>query len=119
MSDEVFAPSLWLKVRLIGVVALMTGCLGLLGYRAYVLQVEKAPELRSLAEEQHQNELELQGRRGRILDRVGLPLAASTEPPGASIAGRPSVGVTPPPSENRSTGACTASSSSSLPTPGS
>ncbi len=79
MSDEVFAPSLWLKVRLIGVVALMTGCLGLLAYRAYVLQVEKAPELRSLAEEQHQNELELQGRRGRILDRVGLPLAASTE----------------------------------------
>lgn len=78
-DDETFVPTLWLRLRLFGVTCLMTGCFVLLAYRAYVLQVEKAQELRSLAEEQHQSELELAARRGRILDRAGMSLAASTE----------------------------------------
>jgi cell division protein FtsI (penicillin-binding protein 3) len=75
------APALsrWVRVRLWVCGALLLGCLGLLIARAYVLQIREADQYRLMAEDQYLREVELPPHRGRILDRIGSELAASTE----------------------------------------
>ena len=52
---------------------------GALCWRAYVLQVRESERLKSMAEDQYLKDVELPPKRGRILDRNGVELAASTE----------------------------------------
>ena len=80
MSDkEVYAPSRWVKVRLYFSAALLASCFGGLCWRAYVLQVRESERLKTMAEDQYLKDVELPPKRGRILDRNGVELAASTE----------------------------------------
>ena len=70
----------WTKIRLVGIAAVFSGLFGVLGHHAYQLQIgPEAERLRRLAEEQYMQDVELPARRGRILDRNGIELAASIE----------------------------------------
>ncbi len=69
----------WVRVRLIVAAVAFAGMFGVLGQKAYVLQVQEAKKLKDLAEDQYLKEIELPSRRGRILDRNGAELAASAE----------------------------------------
>jgi cell division protein FtsI (penicillin-binding protein 3) len=74
-----FVPSRWVKARLYfsaGVVCILFGALC---WRAYVLQVRESDRLKAMAEDQYLKDVELPPKRGRILDRNGVELAASTE----------------------------------------
>ena len=77
--DSRFVVGRWLRIRTSAAIALLIGCFGLLGYRAYVLQVRESERLRGMAEDQYLRDVEIPPRRGRILDRNGVELAASAE----------------------------------------
>ena len=80
VSDKArYAPSRWVKARLYLCAGLIGCCFGALCWRAYVLQVREAEKLRTMAEDQYLKDVELPPQRGRILDRNGVELAASTE----------------------------------------
>ena len=81
MSDETegFVPGKWLKMRMMLAAGLLSVLLVLIAYRAWVLQVREAEKLRAMAEDQYLQDVELPARRGRILDRNGVELAASAE----------------------------------------
>jgi cell division protein FtsI (penicillin-binding protein 3) len=80
MSQEnPWTPHKWIKVRLWLTGVLLGTCFAALCYRAYVLQVRQAEHLKAVAEDQYLREIELPPRRGRILDRNGVELAASAE----------------------------------------
>ncbi|MEM7606683.1 MAG: penicillin-binding protein 2, partial [Myxococcota bacterium] len=69
----------WGMVR-IGILAtLLFAYAGVVTYRAYVLQVERAPALREMAEEQYLRELTFAPMRGTIYDRHGAELAVSVD----------------------------------------
>jgi cell division protein FtsI (penicillin-binding protein 3) len=78
MSDA-YRPARWVRVRLWLTSTILIALFALLGYRAWVLQVESADKLKSAAESQYLREVELPPKRGRILDRHGAELAASAE----------------------------------------
>jgi cell division protein FtsI (penicillin-binding protein 3) len=60
--------------------ATFLGLFGAVGRRAYQLQVgPEADRLRGLAEEQHNRDVDLPPRRGRILDRNGAELASTAD----------------------------------------
>lgn len=73
------APTRWGHLRLSLIGAALLGCFGLLGARAYVLQVQKRDLYRSLAEEQYLKEVDIPPHRGRIFDGIGTELAASAD----------------------------------------
>ncbi|HEY1586926.1 MAG TPA: penicillin-binding protein 2, partial [Polyangia bacterium] len=80
MSDkEKYAPSRWVQARLYFSAGLVACCFGALCWRAYVLQVRESDRLKQMAEDQYLKDVELPPKRGRILDRNGVELAASTE----------------------------------------
>ncbi len=67
-------------VARIGILAcLLLGYAGAVTYRAYVLQIERAPALREMAEEQYLREVQLAPKRGTIYDRHGSELAVSVD----------------------------------------
>lgn len=74
-----FSPTRWVQMRLYLAAGLIACCFGALCWRAYVLQVREAERLKSMAEDQYLKDVELPPKRGRILDRNGVELAASTE----------------------------------------
>ncbi|MCS6913415.1 MAG: penicillin-binding transpeptidase domain-containing protein [Myxococcales bacterium] len=71
--------SRWVRLRLGLCWGGLCACLFLLVGRAFVLQIRQVEQYRTLAEEQYLREVELPAHRGRILDRIGTELAASTE----------------------------------------
>jgi cell division protein FtsI (penicillin-binding protein 3) len=77
--DEKWTPNRWVQARLFFAAGLIACCFGALCWRAYVLQVREAERLKSMAEDQYLKDVELPPKRGRILDRTGVELAASTE----------------------------------------
>jgi cell division protein FtsI (penicillin-binding protein 3) len=78
-KKEKWAPTRWVRARLFVSAGLIACCFGALCWRAYVLQVREAERLKSMAEDQYLKDVELPPKRGRILDRNGVELAASTE----------------------------------------
>lgn len=78
-DDKKFTPGRWVKIRLYGAAVILASTFGLLCYRAFVLQVREAERLKSMAEDQYLQDVELPPTRGRILDRHGAELAASAE----------------------------------------
>src|SRR5262249_22824352 len=74
-----FVAGRWLRIRTWMSVTLLIAAFGILGYRAFVLQVREAERLRAMAEDQYLRDVEIPPRRGRILDRNGIELAASAE----------------------------------------
>ncbi|HEX9100618.1 MAG TPA: penicillin-binding protein [Polyangia bacterium] len=74
-----YAPTRWVQARLYFSAGLIACCFGALCWRAFVLQVREAEKLKSMAEDQYLKDVELPPKRGRILDRNGVELAASTE----------------------------------------
>jgi cell division protein FtsI (penicillin-binding protein 3) len=79
VAKEAYTPSRWVKARLYFSAGLLACCFGGLCWRAYVLQVRESDRLKSMAEDQYLKDVELPPKRGRILDRNGVELAASTE----------------------------------------
>ncbi|MDB4967754.1 MAG: Peptidoglycan glycosyltransferase [Myxococcales bacterium] len=81
MSDPKtrFTPSRWVKARLYFSAIVLGSLFGGLCWRAYVLQVRESDRLKAMAEDQYLKDVELPPKRGRILDRNGVELAASTE----------------------------------------
>ena len=69
----------WTKVRVIlfGMGLLVLG--GLVGRRAFQLQVRESAQLREWAENNYLSEIEIAPRRGRILDRKGNELASTAD----------------------------------------
>ncbi len=72
-------PTRGLRIRTWGAIVLVTAAFVLIGYRAFILQVRESSLLRSMAEDQYLRDVEIPPRRGRILDRNGVTLAASAE----------------------------------------
>ncbi len=77
--DVRFAPGPWLRIRTWVAVGLLSSCFGLLAYRAWVLQVRESERLKAMAQDQYLRDVDIPPRRGRILDRNGIELAASAE----------------------------------------
>ena len=87
MSDHDLAPRLsqtlpcrqvvgrWTRRRIVAFAALLVSLLGIVGVRAYRLQVREGNRLRSMAEQQYRKQIEVAPRRGVIHDRHGAPLA--------------------------------------------
>lgn len=70
----------WTRLRIGLCGAVFLALFGAVGRRAYQLQVgPEADRLRGLAEEQHNRDIELPPRRGRILDRNGAELASTAD----------------------------------------
>ena len=65
------------RIALLGLVLL--GFAGAVVYRAFEIQVEQAPELREMAEEQYYKDIHLAPKRGSIFDRRGAELAISVD----------------------------------------
>lgn len=71
--------SRWVRLRLYLVGATLVVLFLLLMARAFRLQVQMTDQYRAMAEEQYLQDVEMPAHRGRILDRIGTELAASTE----------------------------------------
>ena len=67
------------QMRLYFCAGLVACGFGGLCWRAYVLQVRESERLKAMAEDQYLKDVELPPKRGRILDRNGVELAASAE----------------------------------------
>ncbi len=78
-DQDKYAPTRWVQARLYFAAGVIACCFGALCWRAYVLQVREAERLKAMAEDQYLKDVELPPKRGRILDRNGVELAASTE----------------------------------------
>ncbi len=78
-KEKPYTPGRWVKVRLYLAAGVMASLFGMLGYRAFVLQVRESERLKNMAEDQYLENVELPPKRGRILDRNGAELAASAE----------------------------------------
>jgi cell division protein FtsI (penicillin-binding protein 3) len=73
------AASRWLRARISVFAFFLFALFGVIGWRAYQLQVLKGPKLKQLAEQQHHKAIKLPARRGTIYDRRGAPLALSVD----------------------------------------
>ena len=69
----------WVRVRMVGVVAIITTLLGAVAYRAYGLQIDQADRYRELAERQHIATVQVPAPRGAIYDATGAELAATAD----------------------------------------
>lgn len=69
----------WLRVR-VGVLGFLVLCgAGAVVRRAFELQIERAPALREMAEEQYLRSVRLAPKRGTVFDRHGAELAVSVD----------------------------------------
>lgn len=66
-----------IRIGMLGAALMVYG--GGVAYRAYVLQVERAPSLREMAEDQYIRNVRLAPKRGTIYDRNGSELAVSVD----------------------------------------
>ncbi|MFT5355390.1 MAG: cell division protein FtsI (penicillin-binding protein 3), partial [Polyangiales bacterium] len=66
-----------IRIGILGAALIVYG--GGVAFRAYVLQVERAPSLREMAEDQHLRHIRLAPKRGTIYDRNGSELAVSVD----------------------------------------
>ena len=69
----------WVRVRMVGVAAIITTLLGGVAYRAYGLQIDQAAHYRELAERQHIATVRVPAPRGAIYDARGSELAATAD----------------------------------------
>ena len=69
----------WVRVRMVGVAAIITTLLGAVAYRAYGLQIDQAAHYRELAERQHIATVRVPAPRGAIYDARGSELAATAD----------------------------------------
>ncbi len=69
----------WMKVRIAVLGLLLLVGASLVGRRAYELQVDRAPALREMAEDQYLRRIRLAPKRGTIYDRHGAELAVSVD----------------------------------------
>ncbi len=69
----------WARARIAFLGTLLLCFAGAVGHRAYVLQIERAPVLREMAEEQYLRQVRLAPKRGTIYDRHGAELAVSVD----------------------------------------
>ncbi len=69
----------WVRVRMVGVAAIITTLLGAVAYRAYGLQIGQADRYRELAERQHIATVQVPAPRGAIYDASGAELAATAD----------------------------------------
>lgn len=69
----------FMRLRIALLAAMIAGGAGWVVRRAYQLQVQQAPELRAMAEEQYLKDIHLAPKRGSIYDRNGAELAVSVE----------------------------------------
>jgi cell division protein FtsI (penicillin-binding protein 3) len=76
---EATRPDRWVKLRGVLAGGVLMSLFGLLGHRAWVLQVHEADKLKQMAEDQYLQSVPIPAKRGRILDRRGAELAASAE----------------------------------------
>ncbi|MCA9614120.1 MAG: peptidoglycan glycosyltransferase, partial [Myxococcales bacterium] len=69
----------WMRVR-VGILGFLVLCgAGAVVRRAYELQIERAPALREMAEEQYLRSVRLAPKRGTVYDRNGAELAVSVD----------------------------------------
>jgi cell division protein FtsI (penicillin-binding protein 3) len=69
----------WVRVRMVGVAAIMTALLAAVAYRAYGLQIRQADRYRELARRQQIAMVEVPAPRGAIYDATGAELAATAD----------------------------------------
>lgn len=69
----------WTRIRIAACGLVMLGLAVWVGGRAVQLQVDEADEYRALAESNYLKEMNVPGRRGRILDRKGVELASTVQ----------------------------------------
>ncbi len=74
-----FVAGRWLRARTWAAVSVLVAAFGVMTYRAWILQVREAERLRAMAQDQYLRDVEIPPRRGRIVDRNGVELAASAE----------------------------------------
>ncbi len=67
----------WVRLRMVGVAAVITALLFAVAYRAYGLQIREAGHYRELAQRQHIPTVEVPAPRGVIFDSTGAELAAT------------------------------------------
>jgi cell division protein FtsI (penicillin-binding protein 3) len=67
----------WVRMRMVGVAAVITALLAAVAYRAYGLQIREAAHYRELAERQHIATVQVPAPRGAIYDATGAELAAT------------------------------------------
>ena len=70
-------PTRWIKGRLLFTIAALFSLFGVVGWRAYRLQIVEGPRLREMAQQQYLKQIEIPSKRGTILDRHGAPFAIS------------------------------------------
>jgi cell division protein FtsI (penicillin-binding protein 3) len=75
------APQLhtWVRMRMVGVAAIMTALLAAVAYRAYGLQIQEVDRYRDLARRQQIAMVEVPAPRGAIYDATGAELAATAD----------------------------------------
>ncbi|PID38483.1 MAG: penicillin-binding protein [Proteobacteria bacterium] len=76
---DVTPPTRWIKGRLLLTICAMFCLFGVVGWRAYRLQIVEGPRLSEMARQQYLKQIELPSKRGSILDRHGAPLAVSVD----------------------------------------
>ena len=69
----------WVRVRMVGVAAIITALLATVAYRAYGLQIRESDHFRELAKRQHIATVEVPAPRGAIYDATGAALAATAD----------------------------------------
>lgn len=79
MKENKIPSQRWIFFRMILVIVLVFGAFGMVGVRAYRLQIEEGSRLLEMAEQQYLKDVDLPSRRGIVYDRHGAELAASVE----------------------------------------
>ena len=69
----------WVRLRIIGVSAVLTLLLGAIAYRAWGLQIREGDHYRALAHRQHTATVEVPAPRGAIYDATGAELAVTAD----------------------------------------
>ncbi|MEM9068317.1 MAG: penicillin-binding protein [Myxococcota bacterium] len=69
----------WMRVRIVMLAGVLFVGAGAVAHRAWELQIDRAPVLREMAEEQYLRRIRLAPKRGTIYDRHGAELAVSVD----------------------------------------
>ena len=73
------SPTRWIKGRLLLTIVALFSLFGVVGWRAYRLQIVDGPHLKEMAEQQYLKDIKIPSKRGTIFDRQGAPLAISVD----------------------------------------
>jgi cell division protein FtsI (penicillin-binding protein 3) len=87
MSSQSTDRQKWVRVRMALVVTLLVGGLSAVVGRVYYLQTVQAKDLQEMSTDQTSRSIEMEAKRGSILDRRGVEMAVTVEVP--SIFARP------------------------------